>query len=179
MRVQIGDVVGPLHLQTINDKTVDIPGNGRLLVHLQFRRFAGCPVCNLHLRSVAKRIGELKTAGIHEVAVFHSNAETMRPFQGDLPFDVVSDPEKKLYRRFGVESSPKSVLHPRAMLAMVKGMVASHPSSGTTGEGGHLGLPADFLIGRDGGVVACKYGSHAADQWSVDELLALAGRTTV
>jgi len=27
------------------------------LVHLQFRRFAGCPVCNLHLRSFASRHG--------------------------------------------------------------------------------------------------------------------------
>jgi hypothetical protein len=39
----------------------------------------------------------------------------------------------------------------------------------------HLGLPADFLIGSDGRVLATKYGSHADDQWSVDELLDVAG----
>lgn len=38
--------------------------------------------------------------------------------------------------------------------------------------GGRLGLPADFLIAGDGTVLACKYGTHAYDQWSVDELLA-------
>jgi hypothetical protein len=38
----------------------------------------------------------------------------------------------------------------------------------------HLGMPADFLIGPDGAVVARKYGGHADDQWSVDELLRLA-----
>ena len=38
--------------------------------------------------------------------------------------------------------------------------------------GGHLGLPADFLIGSDGRVLACKRGTHANDQWSVDEVLA-------
>jgi hypothetical protein len=37
--------------------------------------------------------------------------------------------------------------------------------------GGSLGLPADFLIDRDGRVIASKYGAHADDQWSVDELL--------
>lgn len=42
----------------------------------------------------------------------------------------------------------------------------------------NLGLPADLLIAADGRVVAAKYGSHAYDQWSVDELLALAGHTT-
>lgn len=30
--------------------------------------------------------------------------------------------------------------------------------------------PADFLIAPDGRVVAGKYGEHADDQWSVDEL---------
>jgi hypothetical protein len=35
-------------------------------------------------------------------------------------------------------------------------------------------LPADFLISRDGRVLARKYGAHAYDQWSVDELLTLA-----
>ncbi|WP_259464520.1 hypothetical protein [Streptomyces sp. TLI_171] len=30
-----------------------VPAGG--LLHLQFRRFAGCPVCNLHLRSFAVR----------------------------------------------------------------------------------------------------------------------------
>jgi hypothetical protein len=37
---------------------------------------------------------------------------------------------------------------------------------------GHLGKPADFLVGADGTVRARKYGAHADDQWSVDEILA-------
>lgn len=38
----------------------------------------------------------------------------------------------------------------------------------------HLGKPADFLIETDGTIRARKYGLHADDQWSVDELLDLA-----
>ncbi|MET4781484.1 hypothetical protein [Glaciihabitans sp. UYNi722] len=30
---------------------------------------------------------------------------------------------------------------------------------------------ADILVNSDGIVVAVKYGAHAGDQWSVDELL--------
>jgi hypothetical protein len=37
--------------------------------------------------------------------------------------------------------------------------------------GGQLGVPADFLIASDGRVIAAKYGQHAYDQWTVDELL--------
>ena len=144
------------------------------LTHLQFRRFAGCPICNLHLRSVAREIERINSAGVLEIAVFHSTEEAMLPFQGDLPFAVVADPGKQLYAAFGVESSIKAILHPRAWLAGVRGSRAQHPSDRTAGEGGHLGLPADFLIAGDGRVLACKYGTHADDQWTVNELLTLA-----
>jgi hypothetical protein len=38
----------------------------------------------------------------------------------------------------------------------------------------HMGLPADFLIGFDGVILAAKYGAYVDDHWSVDNLLALA-----
>lgn len=151
--------------------TVAIP-DPAALVHLQFRRFAGCPVCNLHLRGFAARVDELRAAGVREVAVFHSDAATMRPYQGDLPFDVIADPGRALYRQFGVEAGWRSILDPRAWGAMLRGMFVR--SSPLRGEGGHLGLPADFLIAPDGTIVAARYGRHAADHWSLDELLALA-----
>jgi hypothetical protein len=50
-------------------------------------------------------------------------------------------------------------------------MEASWPARPTNGN---LGLPADLLITADGSVAAVKYGAHAYDQWSVDELLDLA-----
>ena len=49
---------------------------------------------------------------------------------------------------------------------------------GAAGRGEeHLGLPADFLIGLDGRVLAARYGKYVDDQWSVDELLDLAKNT--
>lgn len=42
-------------------------------------------------------------------------------------------------------------------------------------HGGSFGLPGDFLIAPDGRILAAKYGEHADDQWSVDEVLEHAG----
>ena len=156
---------------SIHGKPLLIPALASAFTHLQFRRFAGCPVCNLHLRTVAARHDELRFAGIAEVAVFHSEVATMLPFQGQLPFTVIADPSKALYRRFGVESSPRAILDPRAWWSMARGMMARFPSSPIRGEGGHIGLPADFLIDRQGILMARKYGTHADDQWSVEEIL--------
>ncbi|MQA85261.1 MAG: redoxin domain-containing protein [Streptosporangiales bacterium] len=176
--VHVGEVLNRLELATIHGEPVRIPEPQRL-VHLQFRRYAGCPICNLHLRSISRRYDEILAAGIHEVVVFHSSAETMLELQGELPFAAIADPEKRLYAEFGVESSAKSVLNPRAWLAAVRAFVptVTRPRGmrGAAGNGeGHLGLPADFLIGPDGRILATKYGQHADDQWSVDELLDLA-----
>lgn len=173
--------VDPHRLTTIANQPIQVPDPASL-VHLQFRRFAGCPVCNLHLQAFARRHRELAAAGVREVVVFHSSADDLRMYASDLPFSVVGDPEKQLYAEFGVGSSPRAVLDPRAWAAIALGVVASLVARVRRGavlppvlpRGGGLGLPADFLIATDGRVIASKYGRHADDQWSVDEVLALA-----
>jgi hypothetical protein len=60
-------------------------------------------------------------------------------------------------------------------LPAMRGVVHKrHPLAGDH-RSGHLGRPADFLVAPDGRVLARKYGVHAFDQWTVDELLAQAG----
>jgi hypothetical protein len=152
------------------------------LVHLQFRRFAGCPVCNLHLQSFVRRQSEIAAAGIREVVAFHSSPEELRQHTGHLPFVVIADPDKHLYTEFAVESAPRALLDPRAWGAIVRGVSRSMlaivrgrgPMPPVRPRGGRFGLPAEFLIGRDGRVIASKYGEHADDQWSVDDLLRIA-----
>jgi peroxiredoxin len=174
-KLKPGDVLDRRELITIHGKPVPVP-DARLLVHLQFRRYAGCPVCNLHLRTVASRHDELAAAGIREVAVFHSSAATMREFQGQLPFAAVADPGRRLYAEFGVEQmSPMAALNPRSWRAAARALTRAPSLRGAAGRGERkLGLPAEFLIGGDGRILAVKYGRVVDDHWPVDELLSLA-----
>jgi peroxiredoxin len=180
-RVEPGDTVSPHQLVAISGEEVSVPDPGQL-VHLELRRFAGCPICNLHLRSVVTRKDELAAAGIEEVVVFHSSDDELRKYQAELPVAVIADPEKKLYAEFGVEKSPRSVLNPHAWPAVFRGL-GRHVGAVGKGEehltplkpkNGSFGLPGDFLIASDGRVIASKYGEHAYDQWTVDEVLELA-----
>jgi peroxiredoxin len=179
--VEPGSTVKERRLTTVSGDQVAVPAPDRV-THLQFRRFAGCPVCNLHLRSVVRRHGEIAAAGVREVVVFHSPADELLRHTVDLPFAVVADPDKRLYAEFGVERSPRALLDPRAWGAIVRAVLTGvrevarrreHLPSADP-DGGRLGLPADFLIASDGRVLAVKYGEHVYDQWSVDELLELA-----
>lgn len=172
MKLQPGDLAPLLTVTTIHGKSVVVPEAGRRFVHLQFRRFAGCPVCNFHLHSLARRAGEIAAAGIYELVFFHSSADEMLRYQGQLPFDCVADPAKEQYRRFGVESSWLAFLHPAVFWAGLRGVLATRRLY-KRAENGIRGLPADFLLDARGRVLAAHYGRHAYDNWDADELLAL------
>ena len=120
-RLEPGDTVSPHQLVAISGAPVNVPDPGQL-VHLELRRFAGCPICNLHLRSVVLRKDELAAAGIKEVVVFHSTDEELRKYQAELPVAVIADPDKKLYAEFGVEKSPRAVLNPGAWPGVIRGL---------------------------------------------------------
>jgi peroxiredoxin len=150
---------------------VRVPDATRL-VHLQLRRYAGCPICSLHLRSFARRHDEIASAGVVEVAVFHSSSKDLAKVHMDQPFAVVPDPERRLYKELGVGTSRSAMANPRVWFAAARAIgsgAATHRGIGTAD--GSFGLPGDFLICSDGRIVASYRGLHADDQWSVDELL--------
>jgi hypothetical protein len=74
--------------------------------------------------------------------------------QGRSPFDVIGDPGKTLYRRYGVERSISALLAPKAFAASLKGSLMKRRPA----EWWSRGLPADFLIAADGSVKAVHYG---------------------
>lgn len=168
----MGSVVRPRTIETIDGKGVTIPDPDRI-VHLQLRRFAGCPFCNLHLNTLAAGADRLEAAGVREVVVLHSTARSLRKYAPELPFAIVPDPRKKLYGEFGVGSSLRSELDPRAWMPGARALLARR-SLGMDPRGGILGLPGDFLIGSDGTILDGQVGEHAYDQWSLEEILSRA-----
>jgi peroxiredoxin len=166
-----GQQVRSLSLQSIQGESVLIPDKKRL-THLQFRRFAGCPTCNLHIRSFLQRYGELVTRRIQEVVVFHSSERILKEHFCDAPFAVVADPGRSLFKEFGVERAARSIIHPTAWIAILKGIL-QHGAKLPERAESVLNLPADFLIGCDGQLLKAKRGMHAYDQWSFDEVIEL------
>lgn len=181
-RLRPGRPVPVRHLDLLSGGTIDL-ADGTGLTHIQFRRFAGCPVCSLHLRSFVTRKAEVDAA-LREVVIFHSSAEDLVAYAADIPFPFVADPKKELYGSYGVEASVRALLHPRAWPAIFRGVMAAlpgvllrrQPMPPLFPKGGRYGLPADFLISPNGIVIDAHYGEHADDQWSVDDVLSIAAK---
>lgn len=159
-RVKVGEWFPPLHTKTIHGRSLSVPNAAAPFLHLQFLRFAGSSVCNLHLHSFVRRDLEIRRAGITEVVIFHSSKEELLPHQGYFPFAVVADPEKTLYEQYGVASFSQDKPERNPILNRAIRV-----------------LPAEFLIADTGMVKAVHYGKHVTDRWSVDELLSLARYT--
>lgn len=146
------------------------------LTHLQFRRYSGCAVCNLHLQNFIQRHQELCAANIQEIVIFNSSRERILDDLPDTPFPIVADPGKTLYMEFGVETSPLAVFNPSVWLPALRGAIKFGVQFPRDHESMN-GLPADFLIDSQGEIIAAHYGKHAYDQWSLDEVLAQASST--
>src|SRR5438045_486030 len=142
MRFKPGDVLPTTEMKAVTGEAIRLP-NPRRLVHLQFRRFVDCPICNTHIAELRGRAREIEAAGIKEVIVFHSAAKSIRSYQKDLPFVLIGDPKKALYKEFGVETS-LGFMSLKAFGAALRGLAHGH--LGLRPSGGPLGLPGDFLI---------------------------------
>jgi peroxiredoxin len=171
-KLKRGERFPPINTKNIHGVPVTVPDAQGRWTHLQFRRFAGCPVCNLHLQDFIHRNDELERAGIHEVVAFHSSNAELLPYQGRFPFDVIGDPEKVLYHRYGVEASLRAILDPRGWkAAIVSNRAKDNPTAGKDKKHGIFGLPADFLISPEGILTDVHYGVYGYDQWAFDKVL--------
>lgn len=171
MKFNVGDQFPAQTLKTVSGDSVSVPDPTKL-VHLQFRRFAGCPICNTHIGQLIKHAGKINEAGVKEVLFFHSSADDIRAYQSDVPFDLIADPGKVYYRQVDAETSWFYWMNAKTILAALKSLIRFKFTLKMSG--GPFGLPADLLIAPSGRVVAVKYGKSAYDQWSVAELLSLA-----
>jgi peroxiredoxin len=170
-RLECGRPAPPFSTESVAGSAISVPDPLSGFIHLQFLRFVGCPVCNLLLQSYISRAGELRDGGIHEILVFHSDKRFIEEYHDQLPFDVIADPHKKLYRQYGVEMSPWAILSPLAWPNLIKGY-RLRPAGKL--DSSPFGLPAEFLISPEGIIIASHYGSHSSDQWSVDDILQIA-----
>lgn len=174
MRLNIGATAPAFKAQALGGRTVDLAALRGRTVLLKFYRFATCPVCNLHMHRFIGEYKQLENLGLTTVVLFHSPEAKLEASQTDLaPFDLVADPEKKIFRAFGVETGWRGMFSPTVMREYMQALFAGYQPGLTTSDGGITGNPADFLIDADGTIAYAHYGTHYADSLSAGQIATL------
>jgi thioredoxin-dependent peroxiredoxin len=166
MRLKIGSTAPVFTAQALGGRKVDLAALRGRTVLLKFYRFATCPVCNLHMHRFIKDYDALQALGLTTVVLYHSPADKLEAANAkfDLPpFDLVADPDKHVFRAYGVENGLAGMFSPTVMRDYYQALKAGFPPGMLTSEGGITGNPADFIIDGEGRIAFAHYGRHYAD----------------
>lgn len=150
----------------------DIDGKGVRLsdyrgkkVLLSFFHFATCPFCTVRFLRLAQEAERYSAMGLEVIAVFESSQDYLTEYLGRraLPFPIVPDPFGVTHTQYGVKKSMLAVLLGMLRLPSIfKALLDPEYRLGKP-DGSISRIPADFLIGQDGRVADCYYGSDIGD----------------
>jgi peroxiredoxin len=164
MRIEPGSAAPPFSARDLADCPVELERyRGRRLL-LSFYRYASCPLCNLRLKALTARFPEFQARGLNLLAVFQSPRESLLEYAAadQVPFPVIPDPGRGLYRLYGLESSWWGVARGLLSLRFLDAWRRAGFRVGRR-EGAVAQLPADFLIGPDLTVAVAHYGADIGD----------------
>jgi len=143
-------------------------------IWLAFYRYASCPLCNLHINTIIQRFDEVQRAGLIFLPVFQSAPEEVRKYAGknELPFQIICDPQEKIYKRYNVGKSYGGFLSLNVMTKGMKAMMKGHMPGKMEGEISRL--PSEFIINENFEVIYRYDGKDIGDHPSLDIILAKA-----
>lgn len=173
MRLKPGTPAPDFVAQSIGGRLVALEQlRGRPLL-LKFYRFATCPVCNLHMHQFIQEYDKVTAEGLTTVVFYHSPGEKLAETRDvAAPFDLVADPDKRIFAKYGVERGLRGFVSPAVMRAYAKALAAGYAPGLFTSDGGLTGNPADFIVDESGRIALARYGKHYADSLDASDVVA-------
>ncbi len=172
MRLRAGESAQPFEVTDIFGGRINLRDFEGQKLMLSFYRYASCPLCNLRVHQLASRFDEFKANNLNLLAFFQSPQASIAKYVGrqDVPFPIVADPEREVYRQYGVESSWAGFFMagvtklPHLIKASLKGFLPGKM------EGKTALVPADFLIGPDLKIEVVYYGHDIGDHLPMEAI---------
>jgi thioredoxin-dependent peroxiredoxin len=161
----VGQTAKSFAVQDINGNAIALSDYRARPLLISFFRSASCTLCGLQVWYLAEQYRQWRLQGLQMLAVFESTEAMTRQYINNqhLPFPVIADPERNLFRLYDIETSWRAFLQgiPRYAVSLVqarrKGITRWWPEI-------HPRLPADFLIAPDQTIHYVNYGKNMADR---------------
>ena len=145
---------------------------------LLFLRYYGCTLCQLDIREYANKYDEFKAKDAQLLVVLQSPASTINAQvkQGDLPFDILCDPDMGLYKEFelGVAGSKEEMISPDELpkMAEKREKMAAYGLEHGAYEGEEMQFPGYFILDSELNVLEAHRAKTILDMPSVEEMIA-------
>ena len=171
MRIQPGQPAKNFTIEDILGNSVALTDYKGKRLMLSFYRYAGCPLCNLRIHYLIQQHPLFVKKNLHMVAIFQSPRESILKYAGrqNAPFPVIADPQRILYRLYGIESSWPGFIKGSLRLSLVLSALMKGFLPGKM-EGIKSMVPADFLIGPDLTVQVAYYGKDIGDHLPIERI---------
>jgi len=176
MKLHIGDPAPDFQVKDIYNKAISLSDYRGKKLLLSFYRNVACPFCNLRVHQLGKLHPTLQAQGLEMLFFFETPKKhiLLSSFHSGLsPISIVGDPEKHIYKLYGVENS---------LLKSVATLLKSGAQEQLK-EAKALGLdkfkddtivskvlPADFLIDEQGIVRELYYGTATNDHLPIQQV---------
>jgi peroxiredoxin Q/BCP len=163
-RLREGDKAPGFTATTYDGKKISLRQFQGSPVWLIFYRYPGCPLCNLHISALKRRYPDFSSGGLKIITIFESPNSKFDPEMKDvraMPFPLIADPERVLYRAYGTEVKLSGVVRPSVGATFLKAIFSGYKQGNIDGKLGQM--PAHFLIAEDGTVEQAYYGRNIAD----------------
>lgn len=162
----------------IYDRMIDLSDYKDKKVFIGFFRHAGCPFCNLRVHALTKVHEEFKAKGMEMIFFFESKKNVLlrSSFHKDVsPIPLISDPEKKWYDAYGLESSGY-----KATISHITTFVQTALKAKSLGLPTHMmadgesikTMPAEFLIDKGLRIKSVHYSERLNDRLSIEHIRA-------
>jgi peroxiredoxin len=169
VRLKVGEKAKDFSVEDLNGKSILLSDFKDKKLMLSFYRYASCPLCNLRVLQLMQVHDDLKSKGLHFLAFFQSPKESIGRYVGkqDAPFPIIADPERKVYKLYGVEHSWIGYLRGGVSMKMLKALLSGFMIGKM--EGKRDLLPADFLI-ENLEIKKAYYGKKISDHIPIEEI---------
>lgn len=161
--LKIGDIAPDFTLANAIGKKISLSGTLKQgIVILKFYRGEWCPICDLDLRKVQKRLLEIKALGASVIAISPQNPDDALTAKekNELDFEVLSDATQTVIKAYNLQVDPGKDYHNRRDLTLLNG-----DGSKT------IPVPATFIINTDGIIVAAHVEANYTQRMDVAEIL--------
>lgn len=167
-------------LKDIYGRMTDLAEYRDKKVFIGFFRHAGCPFCNIRVHTLTKVHRELQQQGLEMIFFFESKENIMlrSTFHQEVsPIPLISDPDKKWYDAYGLETSgyKSSISHLATFVQTAfKAKSLGLPIHPMADRESISTMPAEFLIEEGLIIREVHYAERLNDRMNMDKIRAFA-----